>query len=46
MYLVTEIFHSVFHDLGLIYLGGLGSGSKVLELLESLSKFVSEVFGV
>lgn len=37
---------SVFHGLGLIYLRGLGSVSEVLELLESLSKFCSEVFSV
>ena len=37
---------SILHDLGLTYLGGLGSGSKILELLENLFKFGFEIFGV
>lgn len=36
----------MFHGLGVIYLEGLGSESEVLELLETLSKFFSQVFGV
>ena len=37
---------SISYDLGLTYLGGLGLGSKTLELLENLFKFGFKIFGV